>query len=274
VKRVPFVFEISDLWPESIKELGMMQNHRLYRMLEKLELFLYHQAALIIAQTPAFKENLVARGIPTDKIQVILNGVDLEQCKPLGHKDKSLLKQYGLEGRFVVGYLGTHGMAQDLKRIIDMAKTLPEITFLFVGDGAEREEVMAYAQELPNVLFIPQQPKEMMQKWWSLCNIALVPLKNTPLFSTVIPSKIFEAAAFDVPVLLISPQGQAAELVIREKIGVHVLPTELGQGANQITGWAQSKRDLHPLKSVQKYSREKQASEFLKALLTVSGLKP
>src|SRR6516162_1896878 len=113
VRRLPFVFELRDLWPASIMAVGAMRENVVLRWLERLELFLYHSSAKVVALTEAFKHDLLARGIPAEKVEVVINGVDLTRYSPR-HPDANLRKQLGLEGCFVVGYLGTHGMAHAL----------------------------------------------------------------------------------------------------------------------------------------------------------------
>jgi len=147
VRRLPFVFELRDLWPASISAVGAMRENVALRWLERLELFLYHRAAKVVAVTAAFKNDLIARGVPGDKVDVVFNGVDLERYTPRS-RDTTLIKQLGLEGCFVVGYLGTHGMAHALDRVLDAAKLLqgiPSIRFLFVGAGAARAALVEAA---------------------------------------------------------------------------------------------------------------------------------
>jgi glycosyltransferase involved in cell wall biosynthesis len=193
----PFVFELRDLWPASIVTVGVMQKGFAIRMLEKLELFLYRRADAIISVTESIKDDMVGRGIDGDKIHVVRNGVDLTRFQP---KPKSLemARQMGVDGKFVVAYLGTHGMAHALENVLHAAELLmdeTEIAFLFVGDGAEKESLVGSARErgLTNVIFHGLVPKSSMPDLWSICDVALVHLKDDPLFSTVIPSKIFEA---------------------------------------------------------------------------------
>jgi colanic acid biosynthesis glycosyl transferase WcaI len=274
IKRVPFIFEISDLWPESIKGLGLLGDSFIFKLLEKVELFLYRQAALIVAQTPAFKENLVSRGINPSKIKVILNGVEVNNYAPAAKKDETLLHKYHLENKFIVGYIGTHGLSQNLKSVIDCAKIVEgkakDILFLFVGDGAEREEIIQHANTLgvKNVLFIPLQPKSEIKKWWSVCDISLVTLKNLPIFKTIIPSKIFESFGMGLPVFLVSPEGEASQLITKENLGVHVNPEDITVFADELIKLAKDKSKLQDLsrasvEASKKYSREKQAREFI-----------
>lgn len=122
-KRIPFVFELRDLWPESIKAVGAMRQSILIGMLEKLELFLYRKASRIVSVTQSFKKNLVKRGIDGGKISVITNGADMSHFRPT-QKDHELERKYGLEGKFVAAYVGTHGMAHGLETILRAAKQI------------------------------------------------------------------------------------------------------------------------------------------------------
>ncbi len=229
-KRVPFVFELRDIWPASITAVGAMKGTWIIKVLEKLELFLYHQADLIISVTHSFKQELQNRGISEDKIKVVLNGVDLSKYKPLPEKDKVLSEEFQLKGKFVAGYIGTHGLAHALDSIVEVAellKTEGDIRIVFAGGGADRARIekLVEARDLSNVVMIPRQPKENMPKIWSLCDISLVPLKDTPLFSTVIPSKIFESMAMGLPIIISVPEGESTQIIRTQKAGL-VIPPE------------------------------------------------
>ena len=228
-KRVPFVFELRDIWPASITAVGAMKGNWIIKILEKLELFLYRQADLIISVTNSFKLELQNRGVSARKIKVVLNGVDLSIYKPLPEKDKAFSKKYGLQSKFVAGYIGTHGLAHSLDSIIEAAELLKaedDVRILFVGGGADRErlEKLVEIRDLSNVVMIPRQPKENMQKIWSLCDVSLVSLKDTPLFSKVIPSKIFESMAMKLPIIISVPEGESTEIVRKEKLGFIIPP--------------------------------------------------
>jgi glycosyltransferase involved in cell wall biosynthesis len=215
IRRLPWIFELRDLWPASIVAVGAMRKSRLIRWLERIELQMYRDADAIVSVTHAFKADLVRRGIDTAKIEVVLNGVDLARYRPMP-KDEALLDQLDLRGKFVVGYLGTHGMAHALDKVADTVTLLrdhPGIVFLFAGAGAKRAELeeTVRARKLGNVRLIPSQPKAMMPRLWSVHDLALIPLRNQDLFTTVIPSKIFEAMAMGTPVLLSVPGGRGHE---------------------------------------------------------------
>src|SRR3990167_242430 len=225
-KGKPFFFELSDLWPASIAAVGSLSaDSRLYKLIEKLELFLYRHSKKVIAQTQSFKDDLVFRGIPEEKVTVIYNGVELSQFKPV-EKSETLLKKYGLENQFVIGYIGTQGMAHDLEKVLQVAHDLKEtnVTFLFVGDGATNQKLLEITRQknLNNVVFIPSKAKSEIADYWSVCDVALIHLKNEATFSTVVPSKLFEAMAMGLPSLLVAPEGEAARIVNNEKVGLYV----------------------------------------------------
>lgn len=231
VRRLPFVFELRDLWPASITAVGAMRRGPVIGTLERLELFLYRRAAAVVPVTHAFRRDLIARGIAGEKIHVVINGVDLERYRPAAAKDASLEAELDLTGRIVVGYLGTHGLAHALHRVLDAADLLrdrQDIVFIFAGGGAERASIEKAVKQrgLANVRLVPRQPKEMMARLWSLCDIALIPLRNTPVFSTVLPSKLFEAMGMGVAVLMSLPEGEATAIVRATGCGVCVPPED------------------------------------------------
>ncbi|RQP21608.1 glycosyltransferase family 4 protein [Piscinibacter terrae] len=226
VKRIPFVFELRDLWPESIKAVGAMQDSATIRWLERLELFLYRRASLIVSVTHAFRETLARRGIDPNKVEVVTNGVDISRFSPRP-KDAELEKSLGLQGCFVAGYIGTHGMAHALETLLDAAALLRDhpqgsnVRILLLGDGARKDELKAAAQRmgLPNVLFIDSVSKDEVARYWSLLDVSIIHLRRTELFTTVIPSKLFECMGMGIPVLH-GVQGESAAIVEREGAGI------------------------------------------------------
>jgi glycosyltransferase involved in cell wall biosynthesis len=155
----PWVVEIRDLWPESIHAVGAVSGRGLIGLLERVELFLYEKPDHIVALTPAFKRHMVAKGIAPEKIDVITNGADMERFQP-APKRNGFRERHGLNGKFVASYVGTHGMAHALGTVLEAARMLgdePQIQFLLVGDGAERERLLRRREELDlkNVLMLP-----------------------------------------------------------------------------------------------------------------------
>ncbi len=232
LKRRPFVFELRDLWPESIRAVGAMRNETILQALERLELFLYRRAAAIVTVTEAFRDNLVLRGIDAGKITVVTNGADLSRFEPRP-KDADLEQRLGLEGRFVAGYVGTHGMAHGLETLLDAAAALraepdgADIRFVLLGDGAEKRRLQekAAAESLDNVIFIDTVPKGEVVRYWSLLDASIIHLRRMELFKTVIPSKLFEGMAMGIPVLH-GVAGESAEIVRREGVGVVFEPED------------------------------------------------
>ena len=219
VKRVPFVFELRDIWPESIKAVGAMGDSAVIRLLERLEMFLYRRAALVVSVTHAFKSKLSERGVDGDKITVVTNGVDMSRFKPMA-KDPDLLNKLGLAGKFVGGYVGTQGLAHGLETILDAAQMLSveaggdRFHFILLGDGARKAALKldAASRGLINVTFIDTVPKEDVAKYWSLLDVSIIHLKKTDLFSSVIPSKLFECMGMGIPVLH-GVEGESAKIV-------------------------------------------------------------
>lgn len=213
-KRKPWIFELRDLWPESIRAVGAMENKKILDFFEKLELFLYKKANLIVPVTDSFKQNLIDRGISESKINVIKNGVDLSVYRPLA-KDSHLLEKLELKDKFIVGYIGTHGMAHGLSFILDAIKDLnKDIQFLFIGGGANKSKLLNQAKslKLKNCTFLDFVPKSEISKYISITDVALVNLKKSETFKSVIPSKIFENAAMRKPILL-GVEGESALII-------------------------------------------------------------
>jgi glycosyltransferase involved in cell wall biosynthesis len=235
LKRVPFVFELRDLWPESIKAVGAMKESTAIRWLEKLELFLYRRAALIVSVTHSFRDTLIRRGIDGAKIEVITNGVDTTRFSPRP-KDTALVQELGLEGCFVAGYIGTHGLAHALDTLLAAMHHLAQrpdgadIHLLLLGDGARKAALKAEAERLrlTNVRFIDTVPKEQVARYWSLLDVSVIHLRRTELFTTVIPSKLFECMGMGIPVLH-GVAGESAEIVRREDVGLVFEPENVEQ---------------------------------------------
>jgi glycosyltransferase involved in cell wall biosynthesis len=243
-------------------------------MLEHIELFLYRRAAIVVALTHTFKENLVARGIPAKKISVIRNGVDLQRYSPRTRDNRQAIA-FDLSDQFVVGYIGTHGLAQDLGNVIAAAEMLRHkpITFLFVGAGAERQKLIADAarRNLINVVFVPMKPKDAMAGIWSLCDVALVHLKDSPAFAEVIPSKMFEAMAMGLPIVLVSPSGEASNILADDGAGLWVQsgnPSALAEAALKLFANDSLRASLaaSSLRAAERHTRKHQAELFISAL--------
>ena len=227
VKRKPWIFELRDIWPESISAVGAGEG-RLLRLLERIELWLYRNADRVVAVSPAFRENLARRGIDRAKVDVVTNGADLSRWAPQS-AEAELRTGLGVSGKFVIGYIGTMGMAHGLDFVLRAAARLgdPRIHFLLVGDGSEAEahRRQAAAAGLSNVTFHPPIPKDDVPRFLAATDAALVPLRRSETFLSVIPSKIFEAAAMRRPILL-GVEGQAKEIVNEHGAGLAYPPED------------------------------------------------
>ncbi len=280
--RAPFVFELRDLWPDSIVAVGAMRPGVLIRMLEKVELFLYRKACFVAALTPAFKENLMGRGIDGKKIEVFPNAVELDFFKP-GPKPAWLEEMLGAKGKLVVSYIGTVGMAHAVHRILEVAQLLEgedRLFFMILGGGAEWARIKTLAEEkrLKNLKVLSSVSKHQVLDYYRLTDIFLVTLRDKPLFRTVIPSKIFEAMAVELPIVC-SVDGQCRQIVEQSGAGLCVQPENIDEMVGAILQLAESKQLRLEMGKrgrefvEQNYDRRVIAERFLKALEAASRLK-
>ena len=237
LKRVPFVFELRDLWPESMIAVGAVSDGRVTRAIAALADFLYHRADCVISVTESFIRVLTERGIPEDKLAVVRNGVNLSEFTP-GPRDNGFREEAGIRADdFLVTYVGTLGMAHGLASVIATAELTRDepIHYLLVGEGAERVELEKRVERLnlANITFLGGRPREHIPRILNASDAILVHLRDDPLFSTVIPSKIFEAMAVAKPILL-AVEGESADIVTTANAGVIVPPESPAQLAETI----------------------------------------
>lgn len=272
IKRAPFVLEIRDLWPAAMIELGVMKKGVITNILEKMELFFYRKSKKLIMVTKSFKENVVSRGIDVNKVHVITNGVNQEMFYPR-EKNISLINKYELNNKFVISYVGAHGISQNLSTILKVAKSLlsdKDIQFLFIGEGAEKDRLknIVSEQEISNVTFIDSQPKEMIPEFYNVSDVCLIPLKNIELFKTFIPSKMFEIMACGVPIVA-SLEGEAEDILNESKAAEVVKPDNPDEIKQAIIRIKNDKALYGRLKQngpafvEQNYSRKNLAKEYL-----------
>jgi glycosyltransferase involved in cell wall biosynthesis len=215
MRRVPFVLEVRDLWPEAIVDLGLMRRDSLsVRVLQGMAQFLYKQAARVVVVTDAFADRLAAQGVPRSKIAVIPNGADTRFFTP--RQNDAARAELGLNGRFVVAYVGSHGLSHGLDAVLDAAALQPEVTYLLVGDGADRERLLQERDRrgLRNVVMRPSVPKAEVPALYAAADACLVPLRDVPLFETFVPSKLFEVLAAGRPVIG-AVRGEARQILER-----------------------------------------------------------
>jgi colanic acid biosynthesis glycosyl transferase WcaI len=280
-KRVPFVFEVRDLWPESLAAVGAgSEGTLLHRTLGAVAGFLYRHADRIVVVTPAFKEHLIRYwSVPAGKIFIVENGVETDrfQLDPAAVEVRKRLK---LDGRLLICYIGTIGNAHGLDTLVDAAKelktTLPKAMFLLIGEGAEKQRIidLAAARRLTNIQFLGQQPREQIPAYVSAADLCLVMLKKTELFKTVIPTKLLEYMACERPVI-VAVDGQARQIVEEAGSGVFVEPENSKALVKAILDLAEDSDRRRQMGIsgrryiVSKFSRERTAHDYIGVLATL-----
>jgi colanic acid biosynthesis glycosyl transferase WcaI len=273
-KRVPFVFEVRDLWPESLAAVGAGgEGSALHRTLSAIAGFLYRRSHHIVVVTAAFKDHLIQNWkVPAQKISVVENGVETDlfrSCAP------AIVP--GTEGRFVICYIGTMGLAHGLETLIAAAEKLqqsfPHAMFLMIGEGAEKERIveLAATRGLTNICFLNQQPREQIPAYIAGSDICLVMLKKAELFKTVIPTKLLEYIACEKPVI-VAVDGQARQIVEEAGAGIFVEPDDGNALAAAITVLAADPEERRRMGIrgrqyiVSRFSREQTARTYISVL--------
>ncbi|MFM9025949.1 MAG: glycosyltransferase family 4 protein [Planctomycetaceae bacterium] len=265
LRWTPFILEIRDIWPESIVAVGAMRTGRLVRLLEWLELRMYAAANHVVTVGEGYRRELVAKGVPERRITIVTNGIDAERLRPQP-PDPTLLARYNPDGRFVCSYIGTVGMAAGLDVVLRAAEVLRsagrrDVRFLIVGDGATREELAAQvtAAGLDDLITVTgRQPKHLMPGFLSISDCCLVHLRKTALFETVLPSKIFEAAALEKPIVM-GVGGFAADLVREAGCGICIEP---GNAADLLAAIDQLRKDPARRAELGRHGRERLSSRY------------
>jgi glycosyltransferase involved in cell wall biosynthesis len=286
-KRVPFVFEVRDLWPESLTAVGMgNSNGLLHRTLAKIAGFLYRRSSKIVVVTPAFENYLVENWhVPHEKIAVVENGVETQLFAPKDAAGQKLSRELGLDGKFVVSYIGTMGMAHGLDTMLAAASRLkntnPEISFLLVGEGADKERIVEQArqQALTNVHFVDQQPREKIPAYISASDACLVLLRKTDLFKTVIPTKMLEFMSCARPVIL-GVDGHAREILEWAHGGIVIEPENIDAlakailtlASNQVMAAEFGRNGREYI--IREFSRRRSAEKYIRELQKLLKLRP
>ena len=272
IRRRPWIFEIRDLWPMSVRAVGMNVG-RFLKTFERLELFLYRRANRIISVSPAFLNYLVGLGISKEKLEVVTNGVDTEFFSGK-HVRFNARERLGIRSTdYLCGYIGTVGMAHGLKTILDAAEKTREsddLYFLIMGEGAEREALEKEARNrgLVRVLFHDFVPHEDVPSYLASLDVSIVHLKPDPVFKSVIPSKIFECMAMGVQILC-AVEGIAADIVNEMRAGICIPPGDSQKMADAVMQLKKERgsRDYVPAEAqiavAQHYSRRAKAEQML-----------
>jgi colanic acid biosynthesis glycosyl transferase WcaI len=245
----PFVYEVQDLWPDTLSATGMIKRGTLLRLIGTMCRRIYASANHVVVISKGFKERLLARGISADRLSVIYNWCDEHRIER-DVIDQALAKELGLDQAFIVMFAGTMGLAQGLDAVLDAAELcstqVPGARFVFVGGGVERDRLQqtATARRLHNVSFIPRQPIEMMGRILALADAQLVHLRDDPLFSITVPSKTQVSLYMGVPVIM-AVRGDGADLVEASRGGILCEPesaTSIADAVARMAGLSAAER--------------------------------
>jgi len=278
-KKSPFVFEVRDLWPESAIKLGELSNRLAIMGATWIEEASYKEAKKIIVVTNGIREHLIERGVPIEKIEVIPNGSNTEIIKFSPDGRERIRRQLGLDEKFVAIYAGIHGVAQGLETVIEAARMMrdrSDVLFLFVGEGPQKSRLQSLASgyNLSNVIFLPEQPQEVISEYLSAGDVALVPLRKVDLFKNALPSKIFDAWACERPVLL-GVEGEAKYVLEKAGGGLFIPPEnprEMVSALQKLNSSPELRRTLGRngrLFTHQYYSRQAQAEKLSTILVSL-----
>jgi colanic acid biosynthesis glycosyl transferase WcaI len=220
---VPLACEIQDMWPETLAATGMLQNRRILGLMDRLGKWFYRRGGAIRVISPGFRDNLLGKGVPAEKIHYIPNWVDTEFYYPHEY-DRELAEQTQLAGRFNVMYAGTIGRAQGLEVALDAAnrlRDLPDVQFVLVGDGTDLTSLQQAARErgLTNVKFLGRHPESTMARLFALADVLLLHLRDEPLFRITIPHKTYTYMAVGKPILD-AVEGDTAATVEAARAGL------------------------------------------------------
>ena len=248
-KGKPWVMEVRDLWPDSIAAVGSMNKSSIpFKILKKIEHHLYLSASKIVVVTDSFKKYVIKdHQITPEKVGVFKNGVLISNFKKPKPNDVMTLKEsLGLKNKIVISYLGTHGLAHGLKFILESISKIsnPDLHFLFIGDGAEKQNLIKYSKTLHSkkFTFIESVTKSEIPLYIDISDYSLVNLKKSDEFKNVIPSKIFENIAMYKPILL-GVEGESKKLIDDYEVGVYFEPEN-------------KESFLNAIKDIQKLDRE------------------
>jgi colanic acid biosynthesis glycosyl transferase WcaI len=227
--RAPLVYQIQDMWPDTLAATGMVRSRQILRAIGALASWVYARASAICVISKGFRENLIRKGVPPERVRVISNWVDTSNYRPVA-PDAELGKRLGLHGRFNVMFAGNIGEAQALETVLDAAellRDLPDVQFVIVGDGVARQrlEDAVKEREIHTVRFLGPYPGDGMPSLYAHADALLVHLKDDPLFRITIPHKIFAYMASGKPVIA-ALAGDGADIITEAQAGVVCTPQD------------------------------------------------
>ena len=274
-KRKKWIMEVRDLWPNSIVAVGSMSSNSLvFKFLKFIENKLYHNSKKIVVVTDSFKKYLVEEhGIKEDKIGVFKNGFVFNKNKFFNNID-DFKEKIGFKNKILISYIGTHGLAHGLKFILNSIQKIDntKIHFLFIGDGAEKKNLLEFSKSLKknNFTFLDSVPKKEIFNYINISDYALVNLKKSDEFLNVIPSKIFENIAFYKPILL-GLKGESKDLIEHYDVGICYDPENTDSFINAIDNI--QKIDFNRFKNncnrmIKDFDRDKIAEEMINFVIS------
>ena len=228
LKRAPFIYDIHDMWPDTLGATGMMSKPALIKLIGNWCLRVYRSAGRVVVVSPGFRRLLIDRGVPESKLSLSYAWCEEDRLHPEAY-DPALAEELGLAGKFNVMFAGTIGLAQGLDAVLEAARLVkqkaPQVQFAIVGEGVELERLKQRTVEmdLSNVLFVPRQPMERMGKILPLADVLLVHLRDDPLFHITVPAKTMAYFYCGVPVIM-GVRGDAADLIKNSGAGVTCEP--------------------------------------------------
>jgi colanic acid biosynthesis glycosyl transferase WcaI len=229
LRRIPMVYEVQDMWPETLSATGMVADGLTTRALATFAKWVYRKAVAITVISPGFRRNLVSKGVAAEKVFVVPNWADEDVYHPV-QVDDTVKDRFGMLGRFNVVYAGNMGPAQQLQTVVDAAgrlSAIPDILFTFAGDGVEEQLIRERVGRagLSNVQFLGRRPTSEMPSLFCAADVLLFHLKDDPLFAITIPSKTISYLACGRPILA-AVRGDAADVVQNASAGLTCPPED------------------------------------------------
>lgn len=238
IRRIPFILEVRDLWPESAVQMGILKSKPLINIMTWMEKILYSQARTIIALTDGIRKNICDRGWPKEKVMLVTCCVDTTQLYPDIESGLEIRKRYNLEGKKIILYFGALGEANNIPVILRAAKCLAQnkdIVFMLVGDGMKRKEIEKSVEEmqLTNLILHKAVPKDQARAYINAADLCIVTLLDIPLFDGALPTKLFDYMACNKPILC-GVAGEAKQLIEKAQSGLIFAPNNEKQLADLI----------------------------------------
>ncbi len=273
--KVPFVYNLQDVFPDSLVTTGMTRKGSLlWKIGRKLEDYTYKSADKIIVISESMKRNIMEKGVPEEKIEVVSNWIDTDVIKPVKKEDNRLYDEFGIDKeKFTVLYAGNFGAAQGADVVLKAARLLPDVQFVIFGGGAEFEHAKSQAQSIPNVIIHGLLPQDRVAEVYSLGDVALITCKKG-VGSSGMPSKTWSIMACNTPIIAsFDTDSELAEILKQANAGICVEPENAQALADAIRQVAASEKIFSGRDHVLKYASKKQCVDKYVRILKASSVK-